>query len=454
MDLKQAQEEAKDVVRQLRYGPENKDYFWINDMHPTGIMHPYLPELEGRDLTQYVDHYGNHPFVDFAEMVRRNGAGFVEYSWQWKDNPLLTAPKLSYVRGFAPWGWVIGTGIYIRDVEAEMAGMTRNLTLVSLGILVMVSFLSGFLVLGSIRAARQRKEAHLALRRQGEEYRAVFEAAPDPMVVYDNQGRATYLNPAFTRLFGWTWEEVIGRRLDFVPEENQEETRGGDQGSHGGRGGLRTPGIQASDQGRPGSGRDHQRRRDPGPERKPQGHGGQPQGHHREEEGRTGPGGVGAALPGTDRQRHRRDLHPRPGGAHPVRQPERDPDHRSRARGDDRPHLCRVHAAPQAKGLFRQVPPPDALGGPLRGDISLPGQGRPGTPRGVPQRSRPGGEPAAPRQRVRPGGYRAGTGQAEGPPPGGEPPPRPEDGGGGDPGRGAWPTISTTSSRSSAAMSS
>ncbi len=225
MDLPQAQHQAKEAIRQLRYGSENKDYFWISDLHPKGIMHPYLPELEGRDLTQYVDQFGNHVFVDFADVARSQGAGFVEYSWQWKDDPQRTAPKVSYVRGFAPWGWVVGTGIYTLDAEAEMAGMTKSLTYVSLGILVLVSFLSGFLVLGSLRAARQRKEAHLALARQGEEYRAVFEAAPDPMVVYDNKGRATYLNPAFTRLFGWTWEEVIGRQIDFVPQKNREETR-------------------------------------------------------------------------------------------------------------------------------------------------------------------------------------------------------------------------------------
>ena len=51
--------------------------------------------------------------------MRRQGEGYVEYVWQWKDDPQRLEPKESYVKGFAPWGWVIGTGIYIDDVKAR-----------------------------------------------------------------------------------------------------------------------------------------------------------------------------------------------------------------------------------------------------------------------------------------------------------------------------------------------
>ena len=54
-------------IRKLRYGPEGKDYFWIIDMHPRGIMHPYLPDLEGVDLSDYQDSNGTRPFVEFCQ---------------------------------------------------------------------------------------------------------------------------------------------------------------------------------------------------------------------------------------------------------------------------------------------------------------------------------------------------------------------------------------------------
>ncbi len=72
--------------------------------------------------------------------------------------------------------------------------------------------------------AEDRKHAEDVLRQMEKEYRTFMEAVPDPMVMYDTDGKVTYLNPAFTRVFGWTLEEQVGKRLDFVPEENVAET--------------------------------------------------------------------------------------------------------------------------------------------------------------------------------------------------------------------------------------
>ena len=73
-----------------------------------------------------------------------------------------------------------------------------------------------------------RKKIEEALRVSEEKYRSVMENAPDPIIVYDMDGRVTYLNPAFTNVFGWQLEECLGKRMEnFVPDENWEETRQG-----------------------------------------------------------------------------------------------------------------------------------------------------------------------------------------------------------------------------------
>ncbi|MBN8992407.1 MAG: cache domain-containing protein [Rhizobiales bacterium] len=104
-------------ISKLRYG--KGDYFWINDFGPRMIMHPAKPELNGQDLTQNKDPNGKQLFVEFVKVVKNQGSGFVEYQWPkpGKDAP---QPKLSYVTGFAPWGWVIGTGVYIDDLQAQL----------------------------------------------------------------------------------------------------------------------------------------------------------------------------------------------------------------------------------------------------------------------------------------------------------------------------------------------
>ena len=101
----------------MRYGPENKDYFWINDLHPRMVMHPYKPEMDGQDLNENKDPNGKKLFVEFAKVAKESGEGFVDYLWP-KYGADRPQPKLSFVKLFKEWGWVIGTGLYIDDIDA------------------------------------------------------------------------------------------------------------------------------------------------------------------------------------------------------------------------------------------------------------------------------------------------------------------------------------------------
>lgn len=160
----EAQAAATAEVRKLRYGPENKDYFWINDMRPILVMHPYRPDLEGHDVSGFADPSGQRLFVSFVNKVRQEGAGFVPYLWQWKDDPSRIVPKLSYVKGFPPWGWIVGTGLYLNDVEQETARVTNRMAMASLAILLCIAALSAQIIRQGIRASRQRREAVELLR--------------------------------------------------------------------------------------------------------------------------------------------------------------------------------------------------------------------------------------------------------------------------------------------------
>jgi len=139
LSRREAQQAAIRTLRMMRY--ENGNYFWINDMHPFMVMHPFKPELEGQDLTDYQDPTGHHLFVTFTHVVRNGGSGFVSYMWP-KPGQNAPAKKLSYVKGFEPWGWVIGTGIYIDDLEADWrrnSVTAGGLTFVCLVVLAAVS---------------------------------------------------------------------------------------------------------------------------------------------------------------------------------------------------------------------------------------------------------------------------------------------------------------------------
>ncbi len=111
----EAQKRAIEAIRTMRYDGTN--YFWINDMHPTMVMHPTKPELDGKDLSDFKDPSGRTIFVEMATAARTPKGDFVLYQWT-KPGSDKPVPKLSFVKGFEPWGWVIGTGIYVEDVDA------------------------------------------------------------------------------------------------------------------------------------------------------------------------------------------------------------------------------------------------------------------------------------------------------------------------------------------------
>ena len=110
----------KDIIRDLRYGPDGKDYFWVQDSKGVMIMHPFNPSLNGKSLMELKDSNGKRFFREMDEVCKQSGGGFVEYFWP-KPGADKPQPKLSYVELFKPWGWIIGTGIYIDDIDRAMA---------------------------------------------------------------------------------------------------------------------------------------------------------------------------------------------------------------------------------------------------------------------------------------------------------------------------------------------
>ncbi len=82
-------------------------------------MHPIRPELEGKDLSENKDPDGKRLFVAFVDKVKAEGAGFVPYLWP-KPGQEQPVQKVSYVKGFEPWGWVIGSGVYVDNVDAAI----------------------------------------------------------------------------------------------------------------------------------------------------------------------------------------------------------------------------------------------------------------------------------------------------------------------------------------------
>ncbi|MCP4717811.1 MAG: PAS domain S-box protein, partial [Deltaproteobacteria bacterium] len=220
LTLAVAQQRALERLRHMRYGKDRKDYFWINDQHPVMIMHPYQPELEGCDLSAYTDPRGTRLFVEAVKAVQSKGGGHITYMWQWKDNPQKIVPKISYVKGFAPWQWIVGSGIYVEDVHAEINSLMRQISIVALAILGVLFVLSGYIISQSIAAERHRKKTAQALQRSAAQYRELVESANSIILRWKPSGEITYCNDFALRFFGYHREELLGQSISgtIVPE--------------------------------------------------------------------------------------------------------------------------------------------------------------------------------------------------------------------------------------------
>lgn len=117
-----AQMLAIEAIREIRY--REREYFWINDLSPRMIMHPTVPDLNGKDVSTYKDPNGKLLFMEFVAVSKSNGAGFVDYMWP-KPGEKAPVPKLSYVKLYEPWGWIVGSGIYLDDVQEEISHLKR-----------------------------------------------------------------------------------------------------------------------------------------------------------------------------------------------------------------------------------------------------------------------------------------------------------------------------------------
>jgi PAS domain S-box-containing protein len=219
-----ARRRAVEELRRLRYGPESKDYFWINDMHPYLIMHPYRPDLEGKDISGFSDPNGKKLFVEFVKTVKNGGAGYVDYQWQWKDDPKRIVPKISYVKGFDPWRWIIGTGIYVEDVRAEIAAITRRLAAVCLAILLLIIGLSSYVIWQSAGSQRRQRLADEALRESEEKYRLLTETAREFILAFEPGGRITYVNRAWRDASGYDPTEMLAMTIFDIIASDEKPT--------------------------------------------------------------------------------------------------------------------------------------------------------------------------------------------------------------------------------------
>jgi methyl-accepting chemotaxis protein len=141
-----AQTQAKQAVAAMRFGGGN--YFWINDLGPVMVMHPIKPALDGQDLSGFKDPNGKHLFVEMVKVVKAKGSGFVDYMWP-KPGSEAPVPKVSFVMPVNEWNWIVGAGVYVDDLAAQINRLIWVISIVA-GVVFILAILGSWFFARSI----------------------------------------------------------------------------------------------------------------------------------------------------------------------------------------------------------------------------------------------------------------------------------------------------------------
>jgi len=207
LSLEDAQQKALAEIERLRYGDTNQNYFWVCDLQPKMVMHPYSKELIGKDLRQYKDSHGKRIFLEFIRATSANQDGYLFHTWHTKYSDKKVVSKLSYVKKHQPWGWIVGTGVFLDDVQLKTEEISDRLTAIALGAVLIFSLLLFYIGRQSLAAEKKRRIAEAKLKKSREKYKTLVETATEPiMMILD--GKCIYSNSSMGSLLGYTAEEI------------------------------------------------------------------------------------------------------------------------------------------------------------------------------------------------------------------------------------------------------
>ena len=160
-DEMEAQRLALERLKKIRY--RGTGYFWVNDLTPTMLMHPIQTDLDGKDLKNFKDLNGKLLFMEFVRVCKENGGGYVDYLW---PEPGVSDPveKTSYVKLFAPWNWVVGSGLYKTVIERSLVQLRHQLLVGTIGLIALLVIINIVIALRISRPLNRLSEFSVKLK--------------------------------------------------------------------------------------------------------------------------------------------------------------------------------------------------------------------------------------------------------------------------------------------------
>lgn len=232
-DFATAQKDSLDRIKKIRYGISSTGYFWIHRNDALIIAHPVVPELENR-FSGEIDIKYRHPVELVMSAAVRAVATehdqFVEYEW-FNPSTGRYGTKLSYIRYYKPWKWVIGNGIFIDDAERDVARIlsdAKNIGIAMIFIMFTASMIFSFFAakskLTEEKTRSELEQTETEVRMREEQFETIFEVSPFAIIILRMRDNIILkINPAFERLTGHSSAEIMGLPITDIGIESKED---------------------------------------------------------------------------------------------------------------------------------------------------------------------------------------------------------------------------------------
>lgn len=153
------------------------------------VADPCNIHVEGRNHIALSDANGKFFIRDFIKTARDRTGGFVKHDWQWDDDPDRVVTKISYVKQFRDWGWIVGTSVCLDDIDREVNNIATIIFFTVLIIFLIVSLLSFYIVRNFIDYDKRRFKRACMAKQTESKIRLMIEVIPDMILRIDKTGR-------------------------------------------------------------------------------------------------------------------------------------------------------------------------------------------------------------------------------------------------------------------------
>ncbi len=234
-DVVTAQKTALERIRQIKYGTESTGYFWVQNDKSIVISHP-ITALENKTPENVDPMYSEAlrkvmTMTDGIVLDKKNKS--IIYDW-YNDTSASYGKKMSYLSYYEPWGWIIGNGVFIDDIQGDIDRLLFDIVLIGIILAVAFFILSLLFSIAIVRSKINAEKTQNALtesinkvRTKEEQFEAIFNISPFSIVIIRiSDDVILKVNPAFETLASLSSSELTGksyRDLLFpVPEEYEK----------------------------------------------------------------------------------------------------------------------------------------------------------------------------------------------------------------------------------------